>query len=118
MLETGSRSPANQIFQAPERYIIVAVDIDPAAFSATSRAREVMRSLEGEYELREVSAWPIEPLHMHCVVLQIPEGVDRLSVLTKLSHDSRIRLVQPLQTFATRIGDDDDRLVGSGHDHP
>ena len=31
-----------------------------------------MRSLEDEYGLREVSAWPIEPLHMHCAVLQIP----------------------------------------------
>jgi hypothetical protein len=52
-----------------------------------------------------VSAWPIEPLNMHCVVLEIPAGADRMILLTKLSRDPRISLAQPLQTFATRTGD-------------
>ena len=49
----------------------------------TGRARrraQVMRSLEEDYGLREVSAWPIEPLHMHCAVLQVPDGADRGAV--------------------------------------
>jgi hypothetical protein len=116
-----SRPPAMQVSQSPERFIIVAVDIDAAAISAyagsiggydtiaayeaISRARQVMRSLEGEYGLHEVSAWPIEPLDMHCVVLEIPAGADRMILLTKLSRDPRISLAQPLQTFATRTED-------------
>jgi hypothetical protein len=122
----GSRSLAHQIARSPERYIIAAVDVDPAAlpphagstrhgydtspaFAATTRARSVMRSLEREYGLREVGVWRIEPLHMQCVLLQIPAGADRMSVLTQLSHDPRLRLVQPLQTFATRTEDHGDR---------
>jgi hypothetical protein len=61
-----------------------------------------MRAIEQDYGLHESSAWPIEPLHMHCAVLQIPEGADRESVLVRLSRDPRIKLAQPLQTFATR----------------
>jgi hypothetical protein len=116
------RSLANEISQSPERFIILAVDIDPGAFltragstprgyvastpyEMTSRARRVMRSLESEYGLRQVGAWPIEPLHMHCVVLEIPADADRVSLLTKLSRDPRISLAQPLQTFATRTED-------------
>jgi hypothetical protein len=119
MVRLESHPLANTVSQSPERFIIAAVDIDATvilpgagstprgydaitAYEVTSRARQVMRSLESEYGLREVSAWPIEPLHMHCVVLEIPAGADRVSLLTKLSHDPRIRLAQPLQTFATR----------------
>jgi hypothetical protein len=114
----ASRALPTQVSQSPERFIIVAVDLDAAAllphagstprgydtlttYEMTSRARQVMRSLEGAHGLREVSAWPIEPLQVHCVVLEIPAGADRVSLLTKLSRDPRIRLAQPLQTFAT-----------------
>jgi hypothetical protein len=48
-----------------------------------------MHSLEHEYGLLEVSAWPIEPLNMHWAVLQIPAGTDRESLLAKLSRDPR-----------------------------
>jgi hypothetical protein len=71
-----------------------------------------MRALENDYGLREVSAWPIEPLHMHCAVLAVPEGMDRSTLLTALSHDTRIKLAQPLQSFATRTGDYNDPYVG------
>lgn len=122
MVRIESHSVANQVSQSPERFVIVAVDIGPRTFlaragsatrgydtirahEATTRARQVMRSLEGEYGLREVGAWPIAPLHMHCVVLEIPADADRVSLLTKLSRDPRISLAQPLQTFATRTED-------------
>ncbi len=41
-------------------------------------------------------------LHMHCAVLEVPEGADRAALLATLSHDRRIKLAEPLQTFATR----------------
>ncbi len=41
-------------------------------------ARAPNVALAGEdYGLREVSAWPIDPLHMHCAVLEVPDGTDR-----------------------------------------
>jgi hypothetical protein len=111
-LPTAAPEPA-------ERFIIAAVDNPPAdlvthagstprgyaapgAYGPGASARKVMRALEDEYGLREVNAWPIEPLHIHCAVLRLPDGADRAALLETLSRDRRVRLAQPLQTFATR----------------
>jgi subtilisin family serine protease len=124
-----SRALADQISRSPEHFIIAAVDNDPAIFVARAggtprgydgigtygpspAARQMMRSLENDYGLREVSAWPIEPLHMHCTVLEVPEGTDRGTLLEALAHDRRIKLAQPLQSFATRSDDYNDPYVG------
>lgn len=123
-----SRALANQVSQSPERYIVAAVDNEPAAllthagstprgydsiasYAASGAALDVMRTVEREYALREVNAWPIEPLHMHCAVLEIPEGADRAALLAALARDPRIRLAQPMQTFATRTGGYNDPYV-------
>jgi Subtilase family len=114
-----SRALADQVSRAPDHFIIAAVDNEPAAFVAsagstprdyedvgtygpTPAARRMMRALENDYGLREVSAWPIEPLHMHCAVLEVPQGTDRETVLLAMAQDRRIRLAQPLQSFSTR----------------
>ncbi len=114
-----SSALAKQSSQSADRLIIAAVNNDPAAFMAragstprgynaiapygpTSSAIKTLRSLEADYRLREVSAWPIEPLHMHCAVLELAVGVDRTSLLATLSGDPRIKLAQPMQTFSTR----------------
>ncbi len=124
-----SRALADQMSRSPEHFIIAAVDNEPAAFVAragstprgydavsaygpTPAARQMMRALENDYGLREVSAWPIEPLHMHCAVLEVPEGTDRPTLLAALAHDQRIKLAQPLQSFATRTDNYNDPYVG------
>jgi hypothetical protein len=113
--------------ESSERLIIAAVDNDSSAFlasaggtprgydnivpyGATPAARARMRSLEKDYGLREVSEWPIKPLHMDCAVLKIPEGADRASLLAAMSADPRVKLAQPLQTFSTRSGYNDPYL--------
>ena len=118
---------ADQI-SVSDHFIIAAVDNDPAVFAAhagstprgydgitgygpSSAARQMLRSLENDYGLREVSAWPIDPLHMHCAVLEVPRGVDRQTVLAALAHDRRIKLAQPLQSFGTRTEDYNDPYV-------
>jgi Subtilase family len=117
-----------QAGQAPDRFIIAAVDNDAMVFLAraggtprgydsitvygpSAHARQTVRSIENDYGLREVSAWPIEALHVHCVMLEIPEGADRAVLLAKLSSDPRVKLAQPLQTFATRSQDYNDPYV-------
>ena len=124
----NSRALGDQVNQSSDRFIIVAVDNAPAAFvahaggtphgydavanySATAQAHAAMRAVEREYGLREVSAWPIDPLHIHCAVLEIPSGADRNKLLESLSRDKRVKLTQPLQTFATRT-DYNDPYVG------
>jgi hypothetical protein len=124
-----SRALADQISRSPEQFIIAAVEDDPAVFVARAgstprgydsisaygpspTALRTMRSLENDYGLREVSAWPIEPLRMHCAVLEIPAGKDRAALLAELAHDRRIKLAQPLQSFATRSEDYNDPYVG------
>jgi subtilisin family serine protease len=114
-----SRALSDQVSGSPEHFIIAAVDNDPPVFVARAgstprgydsiasygpgvTARQTMRALENDYGLREVSAWPIEPLHMHCAVLEVPVGTDRATVLAAMEHDRRIKLAQPLQSFATR----------------
>jgi hypothetical protein len=123
-----SRALGNQDSQSADRFIIVAVESTPAAYVAragatphgydavveygpTVGARRAMREVERDYRLREVNAWPIEPLHIHCAVLEIPAGTDRDTLLAALSKDKRIKLTQPLQTFATRTEDYNDPYV-------
>jgi subtilisin family serine protease len=124
-----SRALADQISRPPEHFIIAAVDNDPNVFVARAgstprgydavatygpspAARQAMRALENDYGLREVSAWPIDPLHMHCAVLEVPDGTDRNTVLAAMVHDRRIRLAEPLQSFATRTQPYNDPYVG------
>jgi subtilisin family serine protease len=123
-----SRALADQVSRSPDHFIIAAVDNEPAGFVAKAgstprgydtiaaygpspAARQTMRALENDYGLREVSAWPIEPLHMHCAVLEVPAGTDRGTMLAALAHDQRIKLAQPLQSFATRSDDYNDPYV-------
>jgi len=49
---------------------------------------------------------------MHCAVLEVPEGTDRFTMLAALAHDRRIKLAQPLQSFATRTEGYNDPYVG------
>jgi hypothetical protein len=113
--------------QSSDNFIIAAVDNDAngfltpaggtprgydniAPYGATSTARARMRALEKDYGLREVSEWPIEPLHMDCAVLKIPEGADRAALLAGMSADPRVKLAEPLQTYSTRTGYNDPYL--------
>src|SRR5580704_486048 len=113
-----SRALGNQVSLSSDRFIIVAVDNVPAAYvavadyGATAHAREALHAVEKEYGLREVNAWPIGPLQIHCAVLEIPSGADRAQLLAALSKDRRVKLTQPLQTFATRTEDYNDPYVG------
>jgi hypothetical protein len=118
--------------EASDRLIIAAVDNRPesfvaragstprgydaiAAYGQTSGAEKTMRALEAEYGVSEVNAWPIEPLHMHCAVLRLPEGADRTAVMAAMSRDERVRLVEPLQLFVTRSEAYNDPYVDLQH---
>jgi hypothetical protein len=128
-VHVDSRALANEVAESPDHFIIVAVDNEPPGFVAiaggtprgydavadygpSSRARRSLRAVEKEYGLTEVNAWPIEPLHIHCAVLAIPAGADRNTLLAALSKDRRVKLTQPLQSFATRTESYNDPYIG------
>jgi len=105
----------------PERLIILAV-ANPkerlpsqagstlAGYSVTQRyatgttARETMEALKKAYGLKEIAAWPITALRLHCVVLEIAPGAVRDELLAALGKDSRVELAQPLQSFSGLTG--------------
>jgi hypothetical protein len=124
-----ARAAAGELTGNSDRYIVAGVENDAdsvaghagssprgydglAAYGPTPHAQRLLRGLEREYGMREVTAWPIAPLHMHCAVLEIPAGADRAAVLAALTQDRRVRIAQPLQTFATQTSGYDDPYVG------
>lgn len=129
-LATEAKTAATRLSDDPERYIVAGVDNEepiPAGhagsspkgydsltvYGPTSRAARLLRSVEREYGLREVTAWPIAPLHMHCAVLELPTNADRASLVAALTRDRRVKIAQPLQTFTTQTaGAYDDPYVG------
>src|SRR5882757_1723747 len=101
-LNAEVQAAAQRLSDNPERYIVAGVNNEEPApaghagsspkgydsltlYGPTSRAAEQLRGLERDYGLREIAAWPIAPLHMHCAVLELSPGADRAAVLAALS---------------------------------
>lgn len=128
-IASAVRAAGPTLVDDPERYIVAGVDNDlptpgghagssPKGYDALSvygpsaRARRLLQGVEHDYGLREITAWPIAPLHMHCAVLELPVTADRSALLAAMSRDQRVRIAQPLQTFSTQTAVYDDPYVG------
>jgi hypothetical protein len=105
-----------QMKACPERMIVLAVKNPPETlmlragstaagygaargYSPGGSAWAQVAALARQYGLREVSAWPIPSLKVHCAMLAIIDDRPRDQVIARLSADSRVSLAQPLQTF-------------------
>ena len=99
-------SPGGRAGSSPKGYDSLTL------YGPTSRAARLLRAIERDYGLREVKAWPIAPLHMHCAVLEISAHEERAAVIAALLRDQRVRIAQPLQTFTTQTSVYDDPYVG------
>jgi subtilisin family serine protease len=105
-----------EVRTAPAQFIVVAV-ANPVAgrpgavggtahgygtttnYRVSASAAAVIREITSQYSLTRVSEWPIEQLHMHCVLFRIPPGTTREAMIEKLKADKRILIVQPLNEF-------------------
>lgn len=76
-------------YDAATRY-----QISPAAL------RDVA-GLAQHYGLRELAAWPIEVLGVHCIVFEVPASVPLDTVMAQLAADPRVESAQPLRNFQT-----------------
>ena len=102
----------------PTRFVVITVRNEPepavatpgstprgyggaAVYQVSASARATVHSLERDYSLREVSAWPIESLRVHCIVVRLPDLTPRSTLIAQLARDSRVESVQPLNQFTT-----------------
>ncbi len=109
--------PASPARDSAEGFLVVTLERAPQAlepapgstprgdaaigeYGASSRNRRVISGLSRDYGLRPVAAWPIEPIHVDCVVFATAAG-DAGSLIERLRHDPRVRLVEPLAEFHT-----------------
>jgi hypothetical protein len=128
-LPMRTQGAAQRLGDSPERYIVAGVDNEEAmpaghpgsspkgydgltVYGPTSRAVRLLKGVEHDYGLREVTAWPIAPLHMHCAVLELSANANPASVIAALAQDRRVKIAQPLQTFSTETTGYDDPYVG------
>jgi subtilisin family serine protease len=86
-------------------------DLAPA-YRESNSARALLDGIERDHHLHELANWPIEPLQVHCVVLELPATASRDEVLQQLQQDSRVSLAQPLQDFSTLAGGYNDPYFG------
>ena len=113
----------------PSRFIVITVRNEPQSgvaapgstprgyaaagvYGVSASARATAHSLERDYKLREVSAWPIESLRVHCIVVRLPDLTLRATLIAQLEHDTRVESVEPLNEFATET----DSAASTGSD--
>ena len=75
-------------------------------YGVTSTASKAVHGLERDYGLREVSAWPIMTLKVHCIVFRVPSPATPATLMARLMHDSRVESVQQLNEFTTQGSED------------
>lgn len=63
------------------------------------RWQRTLGDLQGMYDLRPVSLWPIESLGLPCVLLDIPDGEDPAAMAKRLASDPRVESAQPVFRF-------------------
>jgi subtilisin family serine protease len=121
--QSALRAPQlpEQARRAPGRFVVITVRNEPAPAVATPgstprgygatglygvspRARAITHSLERDYRLRQVSAWPIESLRVNCIVMRLPQATPRSTLIARLARDSRVESVEPLNQFTTEAG--------------
>jgi subtilisin family serine protease len=113
-----AKAVPTQVRTGAGRYIVVTLRNDPHAqaehpgstprgydaagrYGVTASASQQAKALEHDYGLREISAWPIATLHVHCIMFQLPGATARATMIAQLASDRRVESVQPLNEFTT-----------------
>src|SRR6185503_1587305 len=120
---TSRNVPAEPLMESdPTRFVVVTLRNDsapsmpragstvrgyepPPSYSLAPATRASAKAVASEHGLREIAAWPIGLLGIHCIVYQLPPGADRNAVLERLRRDSRVETAQPYQSFSTLTSD-------------
>lgn len=81
-------------------------------YRAGAQALQAARRIASTHGLREVAAWPIEVLGVHCLVYALPPKAERAALLAALQNDPDVESVQPLAPFALHAGSYNDPYAG------
>ncbi|HEY3698664.1 MAG TPA: S8 family serine peptidase [Spongiibacteraceae bacterium] len=102
---------------SPERQILITVADSGAAdferdyhrpgYSMSWSARQAIASIQREYGFEQINGWPIDILHIYCVVMEASVGADVAAQITRLQSDRRVKLVQPMHLFRVHAGPND-----------
>ncbi|KHL55861.1 S8 family serine peptidase [Xanthomonas cannabis] len=109
---------ANPLSAPPARAGSSLIGYASSYYGAGQKAAVRMEDIKRRYKLREVSGWPITSLGLYCAVLQPPEGVSRDALVSTLSHDDGVELVQPVQDFSVFSADAERSTPLSGYNDP
>lgn len=71
------------------------------SYQVGSDVQGAVAELSSRYRLRQVDAWPIGVLGVHCVVFEIDAKDQREALIQRLSADALVETVQPLNEFRT-----------------
>jgi hypothetical protein len=77
----------------------------PPSYSLAPATRASAKAVAAAHGLREIAAWPIGLLGVHCIVYELPPGADRTAALERLRRDNRVESAQPYQSFTTLTSD-------------
>ena len=77
-------------------------------YGVTSAARTAERGLARDYDLHEVSAWPIAVLRVDCIVFRVPENTPPVQMIARLERDPRVDSAQPLNQFTMQTAETSD----------
>ncbi len=121
--QNALRPPAlpEQARRDPGRFVVITVRNEPqpapptpgstprgyaaaGPYDVSAKARAITRSVERDYRLRPVSAWPIASLRVNCILVRLPAETTRSSLIARLTRDSRVDSVEPLNRFTTETG--------------
>lgn len=79
----------------------------PLRYGVSATTRRQVAALAAAHRMREVDAWPIGVLGLHCIVFRLADDVPRATALRQLARDPRVESVQPLNVFRTLSSHDD-----------
>ena len=71
----------------------------PGPYRPSAAAVGAVREIADQHRLREIAAWPIELLGVHCVVFELPAASEREPMLAALRRDAAVETAQPLARF-------------------
>ena len=64
----------------------------PPSYALAPATRASAKAVATAHGLREIAAWPIGLLGIHCIVYELPPGADRNATLERLRRDNRVEI--------------------------
>jgi subtilisin family serine protease len=77
------------------------------AYQSSTWSRRITTALEEDYQLKMLNEWPMTEVSVHCVVFQIRPNASLADTIQRLSKDTRVSIVQPMNVFHTQAKDND-----------